>query len=312
MSRPASTHAPIRLQPCLSASGSLLLALPMSAFAWTSLQRLDWDGTLLRRKPELHVTLLDSEAAARCLDAGVDVTGMAGQTDWQLVRSGDAALLAEADGRCRRSLVEWVRLDGFAGFRQRVAAAAGITLPQTPAHVTWFASDDKGIGLPDLAHVQRLQRASLRLPGLRNRTPRLAGSELAQRLQCIGQPRLSPALPVRPGRHCQQVDAWLSGHDAQSASWLTAAVPFAEAAPESPISKRIRHALLQAQLAEAGIRRLPAADGDHHHNHAPGLWLPDVSATVLDGLLLDHEQLAALQVQRGSVAGWVLHPQLRG
>ncbi|MDO5506023.1 MAG: DUF3293 domain-containing protein [Pseudoxanthomonas suwonensis] len=298
------------VEPRLAASGSLLLSLPLGTYAMAAAPSLTWGGTALWRKAELHVTLLATEAANTCRDAGVDVVGLARRFQWRISRPGDGALLAEDDGEQRRSLVEWIKLPDFDVFRERVATAAGTRLPGTLPHITQYASTPRGIGLPDMATITRLRKADLRLPGIGERPPpRRPLVELRKDYQ-DGCTLLPPDLALQLGEHGQAVDAWLDHNDARSATILSAADPFGQQAHAG--GNRLRHALLQSVLEREGIRALTVPGREDDDTRFDATWcLLDVEPARLDALLRAWEQFAAIRVTHGQPVELVAHPGLR-
>ncbi|MFL6591872.1 MAG: hypothetical protein ACJ8GK_04090 [Luteimonas sp.] len=152
-------------KPRWTAARTLLLPLP--AQAWRSLPaQLRLDGFDLRRKGELHATIVGRALGARirermAADARMRdaVTEAIAGLDWQWQRCRAWALLEKRDGaRCRRSLVEHLRMPAMADFHRRLGTLLDQTLPVPPPHVTlYIGGGAKGIGLPDEATLERLR-----------------------------------------------------------------------------------------------------------------------------------------------------------
>lgn len=151
-------------RPRWTSARTLLLPIPMQD--WPALpQRLQLDGFDLRRKRELHATIVGHALGARVRDRmaadahlrdGV-AKAIAG-VDWQWQRCRSWALLEKREGeRARQSLVEQLRMPAMAAFHRQLGALLGETLPVPPPHVTLYTSDGaKGIGLPDASTLERL------------------------------------------------------------------------------------------------------------------------------------------------------------
>ena len=147
--------------PGFNARGSLLLPLPMEAFADLA-PVLDVDGLSLSRKHEFHVTLLDRRTAARmrAQEAGVVAPSMMelfALQDWRWRRRGERWLLREdkPDGTAH-SVVELLELPALNRFRHDVGWAHGEKLPDAPPHVTLYvAGDPIGIGLESYAAFEK-------------------------------------------------------------------------------------------------------------------------------------------------------------
>ena len=298
------------LRPCWMSSGSLVLPLPDPWRISTATLVPGADGSPLARKPELHVTLLDSRRAAEaCQRLGADgVLQRASDIGWNFTRSGDAALLRDRDDR-RGSLVEWLQDAAFDAFREQVAADAGISVARTRAHLTHFASDARGIGLPDMAAIKRLHAADLRLPAIGSRTPRADVATVRTQFE-DGCSVLAAGIDVHLGRRDGAIDDWLATHRASTAVLFSAADPFGEAADTA--GNRVRTALLHARLEQDGLRRLTVAgreDDDEALQRADCVLDPPLAA--LDALMRDYEQLAVVLLAMGEPPALHLHPALQ-
>ncbi len=137
--------------PGRSARGSVVLPLADEAFAG-----LPSDCVLpecrMVRKLEFHLTLLSSQEAA-AVERGLPVLAWAPKfraLDWSLRLTGEAWLLhaSTADGEAW-ALVACAACPALDAFRQSIALASGVPLPDAPAHVTLFTTPgSRGIGLP--------------------------------------------------------------------------------------------------------------------------------------------------------------------
>ena len=143
------------------------LLLPIPTQEWPALpERLQLDGFDLRRKRELHATIVGHALGTRVRDrmaADAPVRDTVAEAiaglQWQWERCRSWALLEKRDGGTRRqSLVEHLRMPAMAEFHRRLGALLGETLPVPPPHVTLYTSGGaKGIGLPDEAALERLR-----------------------------------------------------------------------------------------------------------------------------------------------------------
>lgn len=292
--------------------GSLLLHLPVDGYAFSAVPALRVGDADMRKKSELHLTLLNAEALQRIGEV-IDESSllrMAADLDWTIVRSGDGALIASRDdGQARYSLVEWVELPAFHAFRSALARVSGTALPDTLPHITHYASDSEGIGLPDLACIERLKQADLRLPGIGGRTPRASAAKVEASF-ADGSSLLPPDTIVRLGQQDGAIDAWLQRHQADAALLFSAADPFDCAA--SPRGNAVRWALLDAELAAQKIRAVPVLGKEDADEPARvSLCLLDLDDAAADRLLRRYEQLAAVHVQRKAAPELLLHPAIR-
>jgi hypothetical protein len=143
------------------------LLLPIPSQEWPPLpERLELDGVDLRRKRELHATIVGHALGTRvrdCMAADAQVRDAVAETiagfDWQWRRCRSWALLEKREaGRSRQSLVEHLRMPAMAAFHRQLGALLGETLPVPPPHVTLYTSGGaKGIGLPDESTLERLR-----------------------------------------------------------------------------------------------------------------------------------------------------------
>jgi len=152
-------------KPRWTAAPTLLLPIPMHE--WPALpEQLSLDGFDLRRKRELHATIVGHALGARVRDrmaADAHVRDAVAEAiaglQWQWERCRSWALLEKREGGTRRqSLVEHLRMPAMATFHRRLGALLGETLPVPPPHVTLYTSGGaKGIGLPDAPTLERLR-----------------------------------------------------------------------------------------------------------------------------------------------------------
>lgn len=294
----------------IASSGSVLLRLPVEDHVMARAASLDIDGCMLRRKRELHVTLLDADATSRVTAAigRQRLLELARAQTWRITRGGDGAIIIDRKRR-RCSLVEWIELPAFARLREALGEASGAHLPATLPHITQYASDARGIGLPDMAGIERLRAGSLRVPGVSNRTP---GDDPAQvRAEYRdGCSLLAPGVVARLGEASEAVNHWLEEQQAMSALLFSAADPFGTDA--SPRGNAVRWQLLDARLEADGIRAVAVAGKEDEGEPARlSACLLDPGDSAGDELLRDYEQLAAVQVQRGRAPTLLLHPALR-
>lgn len=294
-------------------NGSLLLPLDTQQFSFSGATQLPGpDGTLLQRKSELHVTLMDAEAV-RQVCGRMPSDGLLAQAralDWAMDRTGDGAVLGTDDHEPRGSLVEWVDLPAMHALRAQVSASTDIALPDTRPHITHYASDDTGIGVPDMHTLQRLLRGGLRLPGVAPATPSTSAQQVAKDYD-DGCSVLPPDVRVEVGMHASAVDQWLRRHDAHSAFLFSVTAPFS--GRDSLPGDQCRWAMLDAFVTSEGIRLLPIRTKDDRDDaFAISGCLLDVPVAVADRLLRDYEQLAGVRVEHGAKAELYCHPQLRG
>jgi len=143
------------------------LLLPISTQEWPALpERLQLDGFDLRRKRELHATIVGHALGTRvrdCIAADAHVRDAIAEAitglDWQWQRCRSWALLEKREDETRRqSLVEHLSMPAMAAFHRRLGALLAETLPVPPPHVTLYTSGGgKGIGLPDASALERLR-----------------------------------------------------------------------------------------------------------------------------------------------------------
>ena len=193
--------------------------------------------------------------------------------------------------------------------RAQVSASTDIALPDTRPHITHYASDDTGIGVPNMHVLQRLLRGELRLPGVAPAKPATPVQQAAKDYD-DGCSVLPPDVRVEVGKHASAVDRWLRRHDAHSAFLFSVKAPFSGC--DSMLGDRCRWAVLDAFASSEGIRLLPIrAKDDPDGAFAISGCLLDVPVAVADRLLRDYEQLAAVWVEHGVSAELYCHPQLR-
>ena len=162
---PASHAALASTRPHWTPAGTLLLpiapqALPLPAPA------LELDGIALRRKRELHATIVGNALGARMRKArgedpavGAAVDAAIANLAWTWQRCRHWTLLEKrGEAPCRHALVERIELPAMAAFHRRLGDALRERLPVPPPHVTLYtAPDGKGIGIPDTATLARLR-----------------------------------------------------------------------------------------------------------------------------------------------------------
>ena len=297
--------------------GGLLLPLPFNDFVGKLPAEIALDATTLVRKPEVHATVLNRAigSAARGSLGDARLRGLFEAFDWTPVRTGNALLLrkrkqATAGTIDAWSLVELIDLPAMSQFRTALGDALGQPLPDALPHVTLHtAGDHDGIGLPDMEAVVAFTVATLKLPGIANRTPPPlpAGLEAAY---AGAEYRLGDDLGViaRIGDHSGDVDALLARHHCTRALVLTAFNPFS--APNTTPSNHLRQALLENDLREMAVA-FSAAEG----RDPSGQWPPERSVVAFGthpaleaALLRDYEQHAAVLLCAGEAASLLMHP----
>lgn len=301
--------------PCsLALRGAALLLALADNRDWPSAKTLTLGDTLLHRKTELHVTLLgrDLTAAVRARLAETDINTIAARFDWHLRRTGAGCVLAKTklDGGAPlpcTSLIERVELPAVSGFRQTLAEAAGISIPETLPHVTLYtAGDPAGISVPDLDALAALRQFDLRLPLDAAPPPPTLPARL-QTAYADAEYHI-PSLPacLRIGHPCATLDAELARRSAYRAIVITACNPYSAAL--APAANTLRQQWLQHELATAAIATLPAEGHDPTGRWPtePGLLAFDTSPAFDDSLLRRFEQHALVAVTRGQPARLVL------
>ena len=292
--------------PALARSGSLVLVLPLTAWRIGGPDALDVAGLHLKRKRELHITLANSAVLDGIAD---EALALAQRRHWRPLRTGDAALIGDPDRAWRGSLVEWVELAGFHAFRRELGELRGTAVPHALPHITQYASDARGIGLPDLQTTARRRLAELRLPGLATRMPACSAASV-RRSYADGRSVLPPDVTVRLRRRDPRIDAWLEAHAAKQAWIVSAADPLGAASPRA--GNAVRWALLDAALQRDGIRSVEVCgQEDDGEPMRASLCLLDTDERDIDRFLLEYEQLAAVRVQAGRAPSLRLHPALR-
>ena len=148
--------------PGFSTRASLTLPLPADCFDDLA-GCLEFDGLVLERKREFHVTLCNRALGARLQQLGGEAALRLAQAfaaqDWRWRPSGERWLLREvqADGTAH-SVVELLDMPAFARFRAVAGALLGEALPDAPAHVTLYvAGNPIGIGIDSVAEFERLR-----------------------------------------------------------------------------------------------------------------------------------------------------------
>lgn len=291
-------------------TGSLVLCLPLDAYAIAPTDTVQVGPHVLHRKNELHVTLFNAATLA-ALDTSLGGDAILREAEryrWQPVRSGDASLIVEVD-RERYSLVEWITLDGFDALRDALAQAAGIPIPRTLPHITQYVSEGDGIGLPDMSTIARMRVADLRLPGVATRRPTESAASV-RRSYADGRSLLPPDVEVRLGEPDPAIATWLERHGARVAWIVSAADPFGEQADKR--GNAVRWGLLEAALNRADVRSVatPGQDDDDEPVRI-SLCLLDADVEAIDAFLRDYEQLAAVCVPARAAPFLHLHPTLR-
>lgn len=286
---------------------------------WPAAPWLDLDGVRLQRKQEFHVTLLGRTLApqlrARLGDAAIRT--LAQEFDWSPRRSGYGSVLRKRkieDGRVLdcTSLIERIELPAFAAFRSALAAASGLPVPTTMAHVTLYvAGDPRGIGLPDMDTLAATRLFDLPLPFAPGQPPPVLTTALRTAYRRADYRITAPGAKVRIGANCPAIDALLTTMQARRAIILTACNPCSQALPAAANGLRLQ--LLRHELAVAGIPCLDseARDPNGHWPIEPGLLAIGTTPTFDDTLLARHAQHALVALEAGQPARLVLHPAHR-
>ena len=296
-------------------NGRLLLPLPDVWFL-PEASHLQWKGVRLTLKKEFHVTLMNQALATRVRDALGErqIKKVYEEENWAITRTGDGSLLQDEQitstrGKASASIIEHIKLPALTRFREALALAASIEIPQVPAHVTLFTGgDDRGIGLANLQALRSAELATLRLPGTGNRSaPPLHEQQHAA--YCAADYALDVLdTSVHIGARCPIVDAELVRRGVDRAAVLTAFNPFSAQADDA--GNELRQQWLGAVLLKEGLEVVEAEGRD-----PDGQWKPEPSLLVFgttreleDRLLCDFEQHAAVVVERDAPARLVLHP----
>lgn len=295
------------------ASGSIVLVLP-DRYRLSDADALPGHSMLMKRKPEIHVTLLNSQLVhrLRCRTDAKALLHMANAVDWAITRGGDGALLRdESESLPRESLIEWIGLQGWKAFRHAVRQATQQALPEARPHITHFSSSPRGIGLPDMDTISRLHVAEVRLPGIAPAVPRHRGIEELETLFEDGCALLAPGVAARLNEHARDVDAWLAKHQAKRGLVFSAADPFDH--ESAPAANRARWAMLREYMRHKDLRHVwVGGKDDKEESVATSVCLLDARAQQQDTLLRDYEQLAAVLVESGKPTRLLPHPDLRG
>lgn len=296
--------------------GDALLLAVADSRDWPATSTLDLDGVVLQRKTELHVTLLGRGLAAAVrarLDAA-QIRSLASKFDWSLRRTGNGSVLRKtklehAPALPCASVVEWVDLPAFSRFRQALAEAGQVSIPETLPHVTLYtAGDSTGIGVPDLDALAAMRQFDLRLP----LNAALPPPALSPRLHAAYEaadyrvPQLSTGLRI--GQPNRALDAELARRRARRAIIVTACNPYS--AVLVPAANALRQQWLLHELERAGIAILPAENRDPsgHWPCEPSLLAFDTAAALDDILLRRFEQHALVVMESGQPARLHLHP----
>lgn len=294
---------------------ALLLALT-DDHDWPSAKTLTLDGTLLQRKTELHVTLLgrDLTAVVRARLEQAHIHAIATRFEWHLRRTGAGCVLRKTkhEGAAPlpcTSLIERVELPAFSGFRQALAEAAQVAIPEALPHVTLYtAGDPAGIGVPDLDALAAMRQFDLRLP-LDTAPPPPALPPRLQAVYADAEYRIPSLFAcLRISHTCATLDAELARRSAHRAIVITACNPYSTTL--APAANALRQQWLQHELARAGIATLPAEGHDPTGRWPtePGLLAFDTSPAFDDILLRRFEQHALVAITRGQPAHLLLHP----
>lgn len=214
-------------------NGRLLLPLPDAWFI-PEPTCLQWKGMRLPVKKEFHVTLLNQALVTRVREAvGVEeIKRLFEQETWAITRTGEGSLLrkdkitSKGHTRCA-TVIEHIALPALAHFREALGRAADLEVPSVPAHVTLFAGGDaRGIGVPDHEALRTYQVATLRLPGIGNRSaPAL--EERQQLAYCTAEYALDALqTSVHIGARCPIIDTELRRRGVNRAAVVTAYNPF--------------------------------------------------------------------------------------
>jgi hypothetical protein len=110
------------------------------------------------------VTLLDRALGARAHEpapGGAPAQGLAGLFagyDWQWRSRGERWLLLDASkDPPAHSVIELIDMPAFLEFRAAVGVLLGEPLPRTPAHITLYVGQERGIGIGDFDEFERLR-----------------------------------------------------------------------------------------------------------------------------------------------------------
>lgn len=297
-----------QLNPRQMASGSIVLPLP-ECYRLSSASSLPGPRMELRRKPEIHVTLLGSRLLRRLArrTSAEHLLALARDQAWVPARTGDGALMRdESRPSPQESLVEWIDLEGWEAFRASVAELMQEALPDTRPHITQYATNARGIGLPDMRSIARMKVAELRLPGIAPRAPCTPSAEVAARFK-EGCTLLREDVAVRIGEQSQPVDRWLHCHRATRALVFSAADPFDS--KTDPSANAVRWALLRAEVEARGWRHVwVGGKEDDDESLSSAICFLDLADTAADALLRDYEQLAAVVIEKGREARLHVNP----
>ncbi len=314
------TTVPPTPRDCAPAFFGKALLLPVADGAdWPCAPSLRLGETVLLRKPEFHVTLLNQElgAALRTRLDEAHLLALASTFDWRFRRCAEATVLRKIklDGAnplpCA-SLIEHIELPAFSTFRAALAKASGLTIPDAPPHVTLYvAGDPTGIGVPDLHALTQLRQFDLHLPGAAVQPPPALAAELLAAYLAANYVVRALGLTLRIDAPSPMFDVELERRGAQRAIVISACNPFSVPQPEA--ANALRQQLLQFELGQAGLATL-----DSENRDPSGQWPAEHSLLAFDTtpdfddrLLKRFEQHALVTIERGEPARLVLHPSRR-
>lgn len=298
--------------------GRLLLRMPDAWFV-PDAAYLQWERLRLPVKMEFHVILLNQALATRIRDALGDrpIKQLFEEETWEISRTGEGALLRKDKNAIKgsapcASVIEHITLPALARFRDALGRAASIEVPRVPPHVTLFAGGDgRGIGLPNHQALRTAQVATLRLPGIGNRSaPPLP--EQQQVAYCTAEYALDALeTSVHIGARSPIIDAELVRRGADRAAVITAFNPFSAKADD--VGNALRQQWLRAVLRKERLEVAEAEgrDPDGHWAPEPSLLVFGTTPELEDRLLRDFEQHAIVVVERDAPARLVLHPDQR-
>lgn len=168
------------------------LVLPIPPERWAPPESaVVLDGLVFEPKRELHVTLI-GRGLGQTLHGEPGRRGLRIQTvheafdrqDWSFTRTGELLRLEKRElpghgrGRAIGSLIERIDMPAMAAFYDTLAELLGRGLAIPPAHVTLYTTGRaRGIGLPDVATLQRLTVREVSAAELAHASP----AELAAR-----------------------------------------------------------------------------------------------------------------------------------
>jgi hypothetical protein len=142
-------------------NGFLVINVDMDAYGY-SRDEVEYQGSTLEPKDELHITILSKDAAdavGRHLDEHPEdrerVRRLVEETDWNFHKTGELYFVQEEEGV--ETIIEMVEVPELEGFFRKLSRIAGEELEIPPAHVTlYMRGTEKGIGLATQAEFENL------------------------------------------------------------------------------------------------------------------------------------------------------------